>query len=508
MAACRVTSYAGSPSEPLRCVRAALWQIQFAFKDLKDYNSLRVIKVSLGNSEGGSQQMAHNNTERNRDLLHGSLGDKIILFVLPLAATGILQQLFNAADIAVIGRFVGKNAMAAVGSNSPIIGLLINLFVGISLGANVVIARLIGQRDEEGVSKAIHTAIVVAVLSGLAATVFGEIIVAPLLRLMGVPSEVYDMALLYMRIYLAGMPVILLYNFEAAIFRSHGDTRTPLLCLTTSGLVNVVLNIFFVVALGMTVDGVALATVLSNLLSSMLMFVILTRKEGMLRVEPKKLRVDARILREIFRIGLPAGLQSMIFSLANMSVQSSVNSLGADIMAASSAAQNLEIFSYYVVNSFGQACTTFVGQNYGAGNEKRCRRSILLCLLQGELCTLVMITLILIFAKPLLGIFTRDPVVIEYGTIRMRIIMASHLLSLFIEVVSGAMRGFGQSLVPALISLIGICGIRILWVTLIFSRFPTYSVLMAVYPVSLGITAVVVTVSYLMRRSRIFAELE
>ena len=447
--------------------------------------------------------MAHNNTARGRDLLHGSLGDKIILFVLPLAATGILQQLFNAADIAVIGRFVGKNAMAAVGSNSPIIGLLINLFVGISLGANIVIARLIGQRDEEGVSKAIHTAIVVAVLSGLAATVFGEIIVAPLLRLMGVPSEVYDMALLYMRIYLAGMPVILLYNFEAAIFRSHGDTRTPLLCLTTSGLVNVVLNIFFVVALGMTVDGVALATVLSNLLSSMLMFVILTRKEGMLRVEPKKLRVDARILREIFRIGLPAGLQSMIFSLANMSVQSSVNSLGADIMAASSAAQNLEIFSYYVVNSFGQACTTFVGQNYGAGNQ-----SIRLCLLQGELCTLVMITLILIFAKPLLGIFTRDPVVIEYGTIRMRIIMASHLLSLFIEVVSGAMRGFGQSLVPALISLIGICGIRILWVTLIFSRFPTFSVLMAVYPVSLGITAVVVTVSYLMRRSRIFAELE
>ena len=205
--------------------------------------------------------MAHNNTERNRDLLHGSLGDKIILFVLPLAATGILQQLFNAADISVIGRFVGKNAMAAVGSNSPIIGLLINLFVGISLGANVVIARLIGQRDEEGVSKAIHTAIVVAVLSGLAATVFGEIIVAPLLRLMGVPSEVYDMALLYMRIYLAGMPVILLYNFEAAIFRSHGDTRTPLLCLTTSGLVNVVLNVFFVVAL--TVDSSGRVTCIS-----------------------------------------------------------------------------------------------------------------------------------------------------------------------------------------------------------------------------------------------------
>lgn len=223
-------------------------------------------------------------------------GDKIILFVLPLAATGILQQLFNAADIAVIGRFVGKNAMAAVGSNSPIIGLLINLFVGISLGANVVIARLIGQKDEKGVNRAVHTAIVVAVLSGLAAAVFGEIIVAPLLHFMGVPPEVYDMALLYMRIYLAGMPVILLYNFEAAIFRSHGDTRTPLLCLTTSGLVNVVLNVFFVVALGMTVDGVALATVLSNLISSVLMFGILTRKEGMLRVEPGKLRVDGRIL--------------------------------------------------------------------------------------------------------------------------------------------------------------------------------------------------------------------
>ncbi|MDE6567511.1 MAG: MATE family efflux transporter, partial [Lachnospiraceae bacterium] len=309
-----------------------------------------------------------NTKTENMDMLQGSLTDKILKFALPLAATGILQQLFNAADVAVIGQYAGKNAMAAVGSNSPVIGLLVNAFVGIALGANVVISRFTGQKNSDGVRKAVHTSVVFAVLSGIFLTVLGELAAPYLLRLLSVPDDVFPLSLLYLRVYLLGLPVIFLYNFESAIFRSQGDTRTPLICLVISGVINVALNLFFVRVLKMTVDGVATATVVSNLISSAMLFYLLCHRKDHIRLQVGELRIDRQVLAAMVRIGLPAGLQGMVFSISNLCIQSAINRLGSDVMAASSAAFNIEIFAYYVINSFGQACTTFVGQNYGAGN--------------------------------------------------------------------------------------------------------------------------------------------
>ena len=434
---------------------------------------------------------------REMDMLTGSLWDKILLFAIPLAATGILQQLFNAADIAVIGQFVGKHAMAAVGSNAPIIGLMVNLFIGISMGANVVIARFIGQNNPEETLRAVHTAIVVALGGGVIVAVIGELLTAPLLHMMGVPPEVYDMSVLYMRVYLAGMPVILLYNFESAIFRAKGDTQTPLICLTISGLINVALNVFFVVVVGMTVNGVALATVISNLISSALLLWFLCRSEGIVHVDLKQLRLDRGVLEPMLRIGVPAGLQSMVFSLANICVQSALNSLGADVMAGSSAAFNIEIFSYYIVVSFGQACVTFIGQNYGAGKGDRCKKVVKLCLLLDLIAVACVAALIYTFGTRMLALFNGDPAVLEYGMIRLRFIIGAHLFSVFVEVVSGAMRGYGYSAWPALMSLFGVCGIRIFWVYTIFQASPAFPALMMVYPISLGTTAAAVLAAYI-----------
>ena len=295
------------------------------------------------------------------DMANGSLGDKIIKYTIPLAATGILQQLFNAADLAVVGQFSGKAAMAAVGSNSPIIGLLVNLFVGISLGSNVIIARSIGQRDTKKIAKAVHTSVIVSLLGGLFLTVLGEFVAPRVVALLDVPDDVFPLAVKYLRIYLAGMPVILLYNFESAIFRSCGNTKTPLIALVISGVLNVILNLIFVLGFGMDVDGVATATVLANLISSVILFLSLMKTDLAVRVDPRKLRVHGDVLGEILKIGVPAGVQGMIFSFANIIVQSAVNSLGTTVMAASSVAFNLEVFSFYIMNSFGQACTSFVG---------------------------------------------------------------------------------------------------------------------------------------------------
>ena len=430
--------------------------------------------------------------ERRMDMVNGSLGDKIIRYAIPLAATGILQQLFNAADLAVVGQFSGKEAMAAVGGNAPVIGLLVNLFVGISLGSNVIIARSIGQKDEESISKAVHTSVIVALLGGVFLAVLGELLAPFIVELLEVPTDVYPLAIKYLRIYLAGMPVILLYNFEAAVFRSSGNTRTPLAALTVSGVLNVVLNLFFVLGLGMDVDGVATATVLSNLVSSVLLFAALTRTAQAIRLDPRKLRVHSDVLRQILKVGIPAGIQGMIFSFANIIIQSAVNSLGTTVMAASSAAYNLEIFSYYIMNSFGQACTTFVGQNYGAGKNDRCRKTLRLCLLQSLTSTAVVSVLILLFSRPLLGIFNTDPDVIAAGQIRLAYIFFAYLFSFAQEGLSGYLRGFGVSFIPAACTVIGICGVRLTWIFTVFQQSRTFSTIMQVYPLSLGVTAVVI----------------
>ena len=440
------------------------------------------------------------------DMIHGSLGDKIIRFALPVAATGILQQLFNAADIAVIGRFVGKEAMAAVGSNNSLIGLMVTMFGGIAMGANVVIARSTGQANREGIRNAVHTSILIAFVGGMIMTIIGEMIARPLLHWMGVPEEIFGEALRYIRIYFAGLPVIFLYNFESAIFRSQGDTRTPLICLTISGVLNVVMNVFFVVVLHMTVDGVALATVLANLISSGLLLVMLMRSQSAIRVQWSGFSYQPRVIGTILRIGAPAGLQGMVFSLSNLCIQSAINSLGADVIAASAAAFNVEIFAYFVLNSFGQACTTFVGQNRGAGDLERCRKATRICMGQDMIFTAVISALIILSGHALLRIFNTDPEVVRLGYIRILILISAELVNVVIEILSGAMRGHGQSLIPAIVSLAGICGVRILWVYTVFPFSRTFNTIMAAYPISWTITAVALVASYFVMMRKITPE--
>ena len=437
-----------------------------------------------------------NTKAKQIDMLNGSIGDKILYFAIPLALTGIAQQLFNAADIAVIGRFVGKNAMAAVGSNSPVTALIINLFTGISIGANVVIARFIGQNRPDGVKRTVHTALLFAVLCGSVFALICEALSRPILSLMSIPDNVFDMALLYFRVYIAGMPVILLYNFASAIFRSQGNTKTPLLCLLVSGIINVLLNLFFVIVLKMTVNGVALATVISNLISSAMLVFFLTREDSAIHFSFRELRIDWKTLREMIRIGLPAGIQGMVFSFSNIVIQSSINKLGEDVMAASSAAFNLEVFVYYIINAFGQACTTFVGQNYGAGKADRCLRSTRLSLIQNLICTASLSLVLLLVGKYFLMLFNEDPVVAEIGMVRMKYILTAEVINVVIEIVSGCMRGYGHSFVPALMCTAGICGVRIIWSYTAFRADPSFDVLMAAYPLRWLITAGSLAIAY------------
>lgn len=434
------------------------------------------------------------------DMTHGSLWDKILLIALPLAASGILQQLFNAADVAVVGQFVGKEAMAAVGANAPVVNILITMFTGISLGANVVISRYTGRKDKENAENAAHTAILVAVISGFFILVLGQCIARITLEMMSVPDDCLDMAVLYLRVYLCGMPVIFLYNFEAAIFQSQGDTKTPLMCLIISGIVNVILNLFFVIVIGMTVNGVALATVISNGISSMLLFAFLLKGKTPLTIEKQRFRIHADLLKEMLQIGLPAGLQGMVFSISNILIQSAVNSLGTDVVAGSSAAGNLEIIGYFVVNSFSQACTTIIGQNFGANQPERCHKTLIISLVESWIVGGTVSFLIIIFGKQLLRLFNSDPNVIAFGYQRLFWILSFEVINGTIDIISGAMRGYGESLTPALIALVCICGVRIVYIFTYFASHRSFTTLMLAYPISWIITVIVISAAYLIMR--------
>lgn len=434
------------------------------------------------------------------DMLNGPLWNKIPQFALPVAATAILEQLFNASDIAVVGNFSGTAstiAVAAVGANSFVISLVVNFFIGIALGANVVIANAIGREDEDAVHRAVHTAVVISVLGGVLVTLFGELAAGTVLRSLNVPEEVLPYALLYLRIYLLGVPVILLYNFEAAIFRSVGNTKVPLQTLAFSGVLNVLLNLFFVIVLHMTVNGVATATVISNAISSLLLFVRLRRSDKAIHLEWTALRIDRRSLQKILQIGFPAGIQSAVFSVSNIVIQSAINSLGTVVMAASSAAFNIEVVAYDVLSSFSQACTTFVGQNYGAGKLERCRKTLVLCLVEDTIASGLAILLVLCSGRFLLSFFNRDPEVISIGYTRLMMVFTAYFFSMLYEVMSGYLRGFGISLVPALLTMLGVCGVRILWVATAFPRHRSFQTILLAYPLSLAATAVLILVALL-----------
>ena len=441
-------------------------------------------------------------TADSKDLTRGSILDKVLLFAIPLAVTSMLQQLFNATDVAVVGQFASKEAMAAVGGNAPVVSLLVNAFTGLSIGANVIIARNIGAKNPEKAHKAVCTSMVLSVLCGLFIAIAGNIIAVPVVDLLGVPDEVAPYSVMYLRIYFGGAPFILLYNFEAAIFRSNGNTRTPLICLFIGGVLNVAANLIFVLVLHMDVDGVAAATVLANAVSSMLLLRQLIREESLIRVDLKHLIFDTASLSQIIRIGFPAAIQSMVFSISNLCVQSAINSLGSDVMAASSAAFNIEIFIFFIINAFGQTLVTFVGQNHGACEYRRCRE-IVKKTLAVDWCIMMVASIAMAFAaERLMGLFTGEPEIIALGALRIRILMYSETLNVFMDNLSGAMRGLGKSLIPSLITLIGVCGTRITWVFTGFRVYHTFFSLMMVFPVSWGISALVIGIMYIRTRNK------
>ena len=429
-------------------------------------------------------------------MLHGSLWDKIIVFALPLALTGVMQQLLNAADVLTLGQFVGKNAMAAVGNNISTVGLIVSLMMGLSLGANVVIAQNIGANKIDRAQSAVSTAFVLAGICGIFFCILAEFLVAPIFYFLEVPQSVVDMAEAYLRIFLLGLPAISFYNFQAAIFRSKGDTRTPLMALASASGVNILLNLIFVLQFDWGVAGVAAATVIANVVSALILFRILLREDGIIKLHLNALIVDREELFEIIRIGLPAGIQGMVFSLSNLLIQAAINSLGADAMAASAAAFTIEINVFCVVNGFGQAATTFVGQNYGAGNLPRCKRVTWVSMGLSALFMQTLCCFILFFAEEVLSLFNEDPEVIRLGVIRLWYIVAPEMINVAMEGLSGALRGYGISLTPAVITLICVCGVRVAWVFTAFAKIPTYATLMAVYPISWLITTIILIAAY------------
>ena len=408
------------------------------------------------------------------DMLHGSIWDKIIWFALPLALTGVMNQLFNTTDVAVLGKYVGKEAMAAVGNNISLIGLLVNLFLGLSLGANVVIAQHIGAQRFDRARAAVRTAFLLAIATGVGIVIFGELATSTVLDWLEVPPEVRDMAETYFRIYLLSMPAMSIYNFEAAIFRSKGDTNTPLIALAIASGLNLVLNLIFVSTFEDGVMGVGLATVIADSVSALILFVELLRAEGVIHLDIHALSMERTELKEIVRIGMPAGIQGMVFSLSNLLIQAAINSLGADAMAASAAAFTIEINVYCILGAFAQTATTFVGQNYGARNFERCRRVTWISIGLDGIFMGVLSIFILVFAEELLRFFNTDPNVVSLGKIRLWYIVAPEVMNIVLEGLSGALRGYGISLMPALLTLIGICGVRITWLFTAFVSVPTY----------------------------------
>lgn len=437
------------------------------------------------------------------DMCNGPLLGKILRFSIPLMLSGVLQLLFNAADIIVVGRFTGSDALAAVGSTGALINLLINVFIGLSIGTNVLVARYYGARDAQGLSETVHTSVLLSFICGVIMIFVGILLAEPLLSLMGTPDNVLSQAALYMRIYFVGMPVIMLYNFGSAILRALGDTRRPLYFLVIAGAVNVVLNLFFVIVFHMGVAGVALATVISQVISAGLILNCLIQSDSIYRLHLKKLHIHKDKLIGIAKIGLPAGMQGAVFSISNVLIQSSINSFGSIAMAGNTAAGNIEGFVYTSMNAIYQANLSFTSQNIGAEKYSRITKIMLLCV---GIVTTVGIVLGMgatLLGKPLLSIYSSDPEVIQYGLNRMQIVCALYFLCGIMDTMVGSMRGMGYSILPMIISLTGACGLRILWIFTVFAADRTLFVLYLSYPISWALTAAVHLICFFFARRKL-----
>lgn len=428
---------------------------------------------------------------RTGDLTSGPMLQKIILFSLPLAASSILQLLFNAADVVVVGRFAGSTALAAVGSNGALINLLVNLFVGLSLGANVVAARCFGAKDDEGVRNTVQTSVALGLVSGFLLAVVGFFAARVLLELMSCPEDVIGLSTLYLKIYFIGMPMTMLYNFSSALLRAVGDTRRPLFCLAVAGVINVVLNLVFVILFSMSVAGVALATIISQTVSACMVTALLVKEKGPLHLDLGHLGFHAGVLGQILRIGLPAGLQSTVFSLSNVVIQSAINSFGSTVVAGSSASANLEGFVYTAMNAFSQAAVTFTSQNMGARKYQNLNRVVLNCLLCAIVTGVVLGGGAVLAGTQLLHFYSSDAAVIAAGYERLRVICGTYLLCGIMDTLASSLRGLGYSVLPMVVSLVGSCLLRLVWIATIFQLNRTPFMLYISYPISWVLTAAV-----------------
>ena len=441
------------------------------------------------------------------DMLNGSLWNKILLFAIPIAASNILQQLFNSADAAVVGRFSGSQALAAVGSNGPIINIIISLFVGISLGANVVIANLIGAGKKQQIQNAVHTTITFALIAGFALIFIGWFIAKPFLEFIETPEDVIDLAALYLRIYFMGMPFFMLYNFGSSILRSKGDTKRPLFALIISGIINVLLNLLLVIVFKLGVAGVAISTVIATGASSFLVISFLIKETDELHLDIKKLGLNTQLLSKMLKTGIPSGLQSILFALSNLIVQSSINSFGSKAMAGSASELNYELFSYYVVLAFNMATTSFTSQNLGAQKFERCRKVNSLCIFFGIIFTGIMDFIFVFFREFFIQIYTTDPEAIKFGVLRMLVVVSLQWLVATYEISGATIRAAGHPMIPAALSILFICVFRVFWVKHIFpysefipvlKDFSKWTSLLAVYPLSWIMTGIAMIAAYIL----------
>lgn len=424
------------------------------------------------------------------DMVHGPLIKNILLFSVPLMLSSLLQLLFNAADVVVVGQFAGSQALAAVGGCGSVVFLITGILNGLSVGTNVVVAKYCGKRDIEKIDQSIHTSIWIAFYGGLLFSILGFAASRSFLELMSTPSDVIDLADLYMKIYFIGTIAMVIYNFGSAILRSKGDTKRPLYYLAISGVINVILNLIFVIIFNMSVAGVALATIISEAVSAVLIMITLLNEEYPMRFEFKKMHLNKEMAIEIMKIGIPAGVQGIVFSFSNIVIQSSVNSFGSTVMAANSAANNIEGFVYIGMNAFFQACMTFTGQNIGAKNKPRINQVILACLTLDLIAGVASGVLVNVFGSQLLSIYSSDPLVIEYGKYRLFYVCLFYVFNGFLDVIVGSLRGMGHSTFPTVLTVIGICGIRLFWLWIIFPANPTLENIYLSFPISWVVTTI------------------
>lgn len=432
------------------------------------------------------------------DMCNGPLLSKILIYAIPLIASGILQLLFNAADMVVAGRYAGSEALGAVGATSSLINLLINVFIGMSVGTNVLAAHFYGADRKEELGQTVHTSIALSLISGVILGIAGFSLAKPLLSLMGTPDDILPHAVIYMQIYFIGVPGMLLYNFGSAILRAVGDTKRPLYYLLFAGVINVLLNLFFVIVLGIGVAGVALATILSQFISAALVIRCLIKEEGAYHLEVHSIRLYPDKVVRILRVGLPAGFQGAVFSISNVLIQSSVNSFGSIAVAGNTAAQNLEGFVYNAMNSFHQTALSFTSQNMGAKKMDRVKKIMWICVGCVTVLGMGMGFAGLYFANELLSIYSTDASVVAYGYQRLFIILSTYFMCGVMDVMVGSIRGMGYSIMPMIVSLLGACGLRVVWIFTVFAFYRSPQVLYISYPVTWTVTFLVHFVCFMM----------